>query len=222
MCRATIQEPILPVADSSSAQHSSSLSDAQQKRCLRVWCFFCFGMTFSAQTFLTLLPLLVTDGLHREILMSGVVQTAQVVASMISFALLTPLLKRFSPRSLAIYAQGLRVVSSTIFAVFVENVRVGPWTFPVIIGTRFVFGLASGAVGLAAIWVGHHYAPKERPRAIASYSAATGIGAVLGPVGGSLLQTATPNILIESALSGWSNVAVSVLLALLMRSCFDE
>ena len=201
-----------------------ALTEAQRKRCIRVFCLFCFCTAVSAQTFMTSLPLLITDehGLHQEVVMSGVVQTVMVVGAIISYVSLTPLLARFTPRSLAIASQLIRICSASVFAVVVCFIRDRPWTLGVIIATRFVFGLSMGAAGLPAIWIAHRFGAKDRPRAVATYSAALGCGMILGPVAGSVLQTASSDVLTSSSMPGWASVGTSTLLIVLMQSCFSD
>ncbi|KAL1504027.1 hypothetical protein AB1Y20_010440 [Prymnesium parvum] len=210
----SIQEPMLPA--------EVELSEAQRKQCVRIFCVFCFFTAVSAQTFMTSLPLLIEDGLHHSVLMSGVVQTVMVVGSITSYIGLIPLLRRVTPRTLAIVSQAIRILSSAVFSIFVGVVRPGPSTLPIIIASRFVFGLSMGAAGIPAIWIGHRFEQEARPRAVATYSAALGCGMIIGPVVGSVLQTASSNILIASALPGWVSVGTSFLLILLMRFGFPD
>ena len=213
------REPMQPMLMGEAA-----LTDTQRQQCLRVFCLFCFCTAVSAQTFMTSLPLLITDpyGLHQEVVVSGVVQTVMVVGAIISYVSLTPMLARFTPRSLAIASQLIRICSASVFAVVVCFVRDRPWTLYVIIASRFVFGLSMGAAGLPAIWIAHRFGAKERPRAVATYSAALGCGMILGPVAGSVLQTASPDIFTASSLPGWAAIGTSTLLILLMQSCFPD
>jgi hypothetical protein len=210
-----MRDPMIPMPE-------PVLSDTERQRALAMFCFFCFFTAVSAQTYIATQPLLITEALNQDVIMAGVVQTVMVVGSVVSYAALNPLLKRVSPLRLAIVSQILRIISAAVYAVFVGKIRLGSWTLPVVIASRFLFGLSMGAAGMPAIWIGHRYQKKERPKAIAKFSAALGCGMVLGPVFGSLLSTASPDLLTECAMPGWFSVGVSALLILMMATRFPD
>lgn len=201
---------------------SEIITDAERRRGLAVFCVFGFFNALSGQAYMATQPLLITEALKQEVIISGVVQAVMIAGALISFLLLNPLLRRFPPHKIVIFAQFLRIGSSTVYAVCVSLVEIGPWTLPIVMASRFVFGLSMGAAATAVIWISHRFQEKERPRAIAKVSASQSCGLVLGPVFGSLLSMSSPSLLDESAAPAWASLAVSVLLGTMMAKKFPD
>ena len=216
-----------------------ALSDDELRRCLLMLCLFVFLTAISAQAFITTQPLLITeeDALDYPVVVSGYVQTVMVIGAVISYLSLNPMLNRFTPRGVAIASQVVRIGSASVYAIFIVSLSgegsAGSVTallginrgvmLAIIFAARFVFGLSMGAAAIPAIWIGHRFDVKERPKAVAKYSACLGCGMILGPVFGSTLSLVAPgHIYTQSAMPGWAAVVISTLLVLLMARGFPD
>ncbi|KAL1495874.1 hypothetical protein AB1Y20_014518 [Prymnesium parvum] len=137
--------------------------------------------SLQTQSYMPVIPLVMTTDMHLPAVWSGVCFFGMVFASLISLGAMTVLIKKYPPRGLIAYAYVLRAFSGVLWIVGTSRSLV------LVVLCRFVYGLTLATFTFPLIWVSVKLPPEERPQASAMVMGLLLMGIVNGPIIGDLI-----------------------------------
>ena len=191
-----------------------------------------FLTPITTQSYLPVIPLLLTEDLDEPIKRVGQVFFVLAFGSFFSFVLMKPLLGTIKTKYILMNNFFVRSIAGLIWVYAVWRAsEYGPGgttgavpgpsgTVPLIIGSRFLYGLTLNSFAISQPWIGTKMDNDAKPTALAQSQAMVGLGIMVGPVVGIGVAALASTSMGGYLYIGWFTVILSIFQLLVTSRLF--